>query len=236
MSDDPALGALLSPREQARAERIRGRADRARYVSGHAAARLVLAHVTAADPAALRFDTTCPRCGGDHGKPRLVGEETVRFSLSRSGDRVAVAVAEGADVGVDVERVDPVPPSAGPGLAAAALAPGERAEYERLPPGTRPWALLVWWTRKEAVLKATGDGLAISPARVEVSAPGTPAALRHWSGPGDVPRVALADLIRPRYVAAVAAVGGEPLKVSEHDVDTLLGTVGRPGPRRAARG
>jgi 4'-phosphopantetheinyl transferase len=232
--DAPALAALLSPAERGRAERIRGRAGRARYVSARAAARLVLARVTAADPTTLRLDTTCRWCGADHGKPRLVDEETVRFSLSRSGDRVVVAVAEGAEVGVDLEWAVPAP-AVGPDLAAMALAPSERTQYERLAPAARPAALLGWWTRKEAVLKATGYGLAVSPALVEVSAPGMPAEVRRWGGPGGPPSVTLADLSRRGYAAAVAAVAPGPLDVTEHDAGTLLDAVDRPRPRSADR-
>ncbi|MDY0827522.1 hypothetical protein SK224_00110 [Microbacterium sp. BG28] len=79
----------------------------------------------------------CPRCGGDHGRPRLEGGGSV--SLAYAGDLVVTALAEHGDIGVDVEQ-------------GAASAP---ARLDRLAPGS----MLRDWTRFEAATKAVGADL-----------------------------------------------------------------------------
>ncbi|MBV9821050.1 MAG: 4-phosphopantetheinyl transferase, partial [Actinobacteria bacterium] len=87
-----AVLALLDDAEQARHLRLRQPADRAAHATAHALLRLVLGRVVDRAPAVLRLDRTCPECGADHGKPRLVGGGA-EFSLTHSRGRVGVAVA-----------------------------------------------------------------------------------------------------------------------------------------------
>lgn len=100
--------------------------------------------------------------------------------------------------------------------------------------------MAVWWTRKEAVLKATGDGLTVAPDRVHVSDPSRPAALLGWdhpTGPGPAPGpgaapppLALHDLAPgPGYVACLAVFSTRPVEVQEADGDALLAAVRTPG-------
>lgn len=124
-------------------------------------ARLVVAEVCGVDPAAVRVDRRCPRCGSTaHGVPRVTradGAAAPHLSLSRTSDLVAVAVASGP-VGIDLE-----PTTAGAGLRPdVVLADGE-------PPAPGPGGLLVTWVRKEAVLKAAGTGLAVDPRSLRVT-------------------------------------------------------------------
>jgi 4'-phosphopantetheinyl transferase len=125
-------------------------------------------------------------CGAnDHGRLRLDASLTapVSFGVTRRGARVGIAVTEGRAVGVDVEVAeDPDDPQRA-ALAAEVLCPAELVAYRRLPAATRSRAVGRWWTRKEAVLKATGDGLAVPPARLHVSGPDAPAALLAWFDP-----------------------------------------------------
>ena len=105
---------------------------------------------------------------GAHGKPYVQGEGAPKVSVSSSGDLAAVALTTAGEVGVDVESVAAV----GRRPVADALAPGEVA--------ASAWALAVTWVRKEAVLKATGDGLAVPPSDLVVSAAGQPPRLLAW--------------------------------------------------------
>ncbi|MFD1507652.1 4'-phosphopantetheinyl transferase superfamily protein [Georgenia yuyongxinii] len=214
----PALTRLLEPVERRRAARLVGGA-RAGFVTARALLRLLLAPAVGVAPHELRLDTTCPRCGGDHGKPRLPGPAAVEFSLAHTAGQVVVAVSTGPPVGVDVEALARLTDQDAAGL----LSTAELGELGELPATARRAALAVWWTRKEAVLKATGEGLAVPPETIQVTGPKLPAALLTWPGPAPPPAVTLADLHpSPAFVASVAVMGPGPLTVVEHDGDALL--------------
>lgn len=195
---------LLDTHERERLWRLRRDLDRARYLAAHALARLVLSAALDRPPAALTFDRTC-RCGRPHGKPRLCGGGPA-FSLTHGGDIVGVAVHE-APVGVDVEQTRSLTDL--PGLAAHVCSPAEIA----------PDALSFFrlWTRKEAVLKATGDGLSIPMSDLTLGRN----AVAHWAGaPGPV---WLRDLTPVAgHPAAVAGLGAAAPVVVEADGDTIL--------------
>ncbi len=224
LSGDPALAGLLDDTERRRAGRLAHRSVRERFVTARALLRLRLAELAGTAPTALRLDTTCLRCGGDHGKPRFLGPgPDLHFSIAHAGGRIAVAVTRDFPVGVDIESVAGRQAHALTDLGASFLAPAELADYRELPPGARARALAVWWARKEAVLKATGAGLTLPMREVTVTAPGDPAALRSPREGGRRAMVALHDLTpRDGHVGCVAAVGVASLTVTEHDGDELL--------------
>ncbi len=87
-----------------------------------------------------------------------------------------------------------------------------------------PEGFFTYWCRKEALLKATGDGLAISPARLRVSGPAEPARLLDWTVPGrPAPLVRLTDLRPdPDHVGCVAILTDRDVTVTEHDGSALL--------------
>jgi len=133
-------------------------------------------------------------------------------------------------VGVDAE---PTPPPGYLGaadaeqLASEVLAPDERVQW--VAAGRVPADLAQWWTRKEAVLKASGHGLAVPPASIRVSAPWAPPAVLAWdvSEPlGGV--VSLVDLAAPPgyggYVGSVAVLGAAAASVVERAGDEVLVT------------
>ena len=209
-----------------------GTADsRDQFVTARALLRLVLAPEIHVPPSRVALVARCQRCGsGRHGKPRLLDAGLpLAFSLTHVGGCVAIATTPGRAVGVDVEiahdRTDPEREA----LAAAALAPQELAAYRRIPADDRGRAMAVWWSRKEAVLKATGDGLAVPPSRVLVSEPGSPAALLGSDADGDSAAVLAPGSARlydlrhdPGYVGCVAVLGTRRLTVDEHDGDQML--------------
>jgi len=159
----PALVGLLDADERDRLARFRRPADRARYLAAHALVRLVLADDGAA-AARLSFDRSC-RCGVPHGKPVLPGGPG--FSLSHAGDLVGVAVRPDGAVGLDVEQVRDVADLAA--LAAHVHSPAERVR-DAVPDRA---AFFRTWTRKEALLKATGDGLAAPMTAITLAADGS---------------------------------------------------------------
>lgn len=223
LADSAHLLALLDDTERDRAGRYRHRADRERFVTAHALARLMLATETGQDAAGLRFTTCCRRCGGPHGKPTLHGGP--EFSLSHAGERVLVALSRLGAVGVDVEVVT------GAGfdeVDAIALSGAEQAVIAALPMPRRAAARARYWVRKEAALKCTGDGLAIEPSRVAVSGPDDPAALLDtgWirlPGTPIAPPMYLSDLPAGNgYAAAVAVLSERPPRITVGSADAML--------------
>jgi len=221
----PSLDHLLHREEHDRRDRFSNQGDRDRYTIGTALARLVLARHLDCRAERLRFDRACCVCGAQHGKPQLVASPAdLQFSIAHSGQRVAVAVAQGVPVGVDVERVFPLPHLDLEALAAEVLSPPERPTLEGLPPGDRAPAILTYWTRKEALLKATGDGLRVPMATITVSSPKKPPVLLRWSSaPGSTVSAVLRRLHPgPGYVAALAVLGLPDVRVQELDAAELL--------------
>ncbi|WP_242902543.1 4'-phosphopantetheinyl transferase family protein [Actinomadura terrae] len=211
-TDEPVMRDLLDAGERERYDRFRRPADRARFVTGRFLARTVLAEVTGLAVGEITFSTDCPHCGASHGKPRLPGHG-VDFSLSHSGDRVVLAITEGSGIGVDVEQESDRDVER---LAEMVLAAAEREALAALPPERRRSAFHAYWSRKEAILKATGHGLAASMSAIHLSPPDAPAEVVAWDGDAAVSPVRLADLSAgPGYAASLAALTGRPLKITE---------------------
>jgi 4'-phosphopantetheinyl transferase len=198
------LAAVLAPDERARADRFCRDEDRARFVVARALLRLILGLHMGADPASLAFRT------GPHGKPALAGPAggTLRFNVAHAGGLALCALAPGREVGVDLEPVRPVDDA--DALLRRLAAPAEAAAYAALPPAARRSAFFRWWTRKEAFLKATGEGLSRPLTSFEVSLrPDEPARLIRVAGdPAETARWRLRALApAPGYVGALAAEG-----------------------------
>jgi 4'-phosphopantetheinyl transferase len=149
-SRDSGVGAprgveWLDARERSRAAALRDPAVSRRYVAAHVALRILMAGEVAAAPEDLHFrHESCSACGRDHGRPYLPGGP--EFSLSRSGRWAAIALSAEERIGVDLEERQPA--ARLEPLRATLLAPGELSDD-----------LLRTWVRKEAFVKASGEGL-----------------------------------------------------------------------------
>ncbi|MFJ7901556.1 4'-phosphopantetheinyl transferase family protein [Streptomyces sp. NPDC096198] len=172
----PELDALLGPAEAVRRERYARAADRRRFSVSAALLRLAVARELGCAARDVPVVRECPDCALPHGRPRIEGQGPLHVSVSYAGEAVAVAVSRGAVVGLDAEAGPDAAeaPSGGPPTRRRlalerALRPEERAEVGAAPEEARPGMLVRWWTYKEAVLKATGDGLRVPPTDIGVS-------------------------------------------------------------------
>ena len=149
---------LLDDVERARVERFRFEDDRLRATVGRGTLRRLLGEALGRDPRELRFVT------GEQGKPALE-DGALEFNVSHSGDRVAIAIARGMPVGIDVElesrRMHNLL-----GMARRFFSPLETRAVEEAEDPARVFFTI--WTAKEAVIKAVGGGLAINLASFSV--------------------------------------------------------------------
>lgn len=199
---------LLDESEHLRAMRFLKPSDASDFLAGRLALRLFAAELADVPPETLVTDFQCPRCGGgkgDHGRPGYIlqdGSPGPLLSLSRTSGWVLLAGVVGGDavrgVGIDAEKISR---TAFPGFDHLVLTPLERRGLAAgtTAEGNRQRARL--WARKEAFLKAIGEGLERDPASCDVT--------------GDrLEGVALVDLepgwlgIPSGTVAALATLGG----------------------------
>jgi 4'-phosphopantetheinyl transferase len=150
---------FLSPAEQARADALKRPVDRRRFIASRRHLRRLLEDATGLPPDLIAFEY------GLHGKPRLA-QSPLRFNCSRTRNWLAVALTHAGNIGVDIEnRVDQ---STVEELAAKVLDDAEIHSLTALPAAERPLAFTRFWTVKEAVLKASGEGLSRDPREIVV--------------------------------------------------------------------
>jgi 4'-phosphopantetheinyl transferase len=172
---DPADVSVLTEDECERAARFHFDRDRRRFVAGRSTLRSLIASYLDVAPADIAFSY------GPQGKPFVSGS-TLSFNVSHSGSRVLYAFGSCAELGVDVELLDHA--RYDDGVAERFFSPDEVATLQTLAKDERASAFLRCWTRKEAFIKARGEGLSLPLHEFDVAfAPGTrPQILRTaWS-------------------------------------------------------
>jgi 4'-phosphopantetheinyl transferase len=182
-----ALGRLLSPDERERAARFLFERDRRRYVAGRGILRSILGRYQRRPPDEISF------VYGLRAKPFLP-ETALQFNMAHSDGLAVIAVGCSGAVGIDVERVRPLQDY--DRLMNFCFSASEVDTILALPPADRLLAFFTCWTRKEAYLKARGDGIAAQLDRFSVSTvPGSQARLLHVQGcPHEVTRWSFCDL------------------------------------------
>ncbi len=193
----------LNADEHAAIARFRHAEDACRFATGRAVLRLLVARHLGLDARAIVFDRTCRHCGADHGKPRIAGREEIDVNVSSSGELVVIALAASCVVGVDVEANTAARPWSATGMAEFVLAPAERAAFRE----ADGFALGELWCCKEAVLKATGHGLAVDPRNIVLATDGD--SLRVVDAPadhGELRQFAIKPLGMPAGYAGAIAV------------------------------
>jgi phosphopantetheinyl transferase len=139
---------LASDHELERVHRFRNPSDGLRFLGCRVALRCVLAQMTKQHPSALRFRH------GAAGKPYLSSGD-VSFSVSHSDGRGVIAVTRRASIGIDIERRRHLDDRSA--LARAVFSQREFEEFEQS--GSTSETFLQVWTRKEALVKSTGEGV-----------------------------------------------------------------------------
>ena len=176
------LAETLTEEERRRAGRLVRDRDRRRFVVARGRLRQLLAAQLHVRPESIEL------IYGPHGKPALArrpGDPDLRFSVSHSEDLAVYALGLALDVGIDVEQIRAIPDA--DDVAARFFSHREIDAYLALDRPDRPLAFFNCWTRKEAFVKATGDGLCCFLDGFDVSlVPGEPARLlRVGCTPGD---------------------------------------------------
>jgi len=155
---------LLSPEEQQRARRFRFDLHRDRFIAARTQLRLLLSHYTREEPNQIQFTY------GTNGKPQVVSTDsnsTLEFNLAHSAELALLAVNRSVPVGVDLEELHLLEDA--PALVARFFSTRENQSFQQLRESQKLSAFFNLWTRKEAWLKATGEGIGYSLNKVEVS-------------------------------------------------------------------
>ncbi len=205
------LSALLSPDERERAARFRFEQHRRRYAVGRGALRRLLGRELGITPEAISFDY------GPRGKPFLAARHAgadLQFNLSNSEELALVGFLHSREVGVDVEFLKPMPDAEEIGERFFSIP--EREVLHRVPGAKKEIAFFNAWTRKEAYLKAVGEGLAVALSSFDVTlAPGEPARMLALNGDTHAAErwFYLHLDPEPRYVGAVAVELDDPAEI-----------------------
>jgi 4'-phosphopantetheinyl transferase len=160
-----AIADAVTADERERAARFRLEADRQRFLQGRLLLRTFLGHHLGIAPRDVMF------VNGEFGKPevrRPAYTDILRFNLAHSGDWLLFALARDRELGVDVEQHREM--SDAVQIARRFFAPPEVAALEALDPALHHDTFFRVWTRKEAIVKATGQGISAGLDRFAVSA------------------------------------------------------------------
>jgi 4'-phosphopantetheinyl transferase len=202
------LAQSLNPDEVARAGRFRFDRHRDAFIVARGFLRSVLARYLQVTPAAVAF------VYGEKGKPALAAPTPLHFNLSHAGEMALLAVTYGREAGIDIEQIRPLDDAAQ--IAARFFAPNEYATWQTVPAEQQSVAFFNCWTRKEAFIKALGDGLSYPLDGFEVSLlPGEKAQLRRVTAdPTAVDRWSMMAIEAGDGYAAAVVVAGHGWQLS----------------------
>ena len=200
-----ALGRALAQDEWDRANRFRFDRHRRQYVVGRGALRALLSAYTGTRPELIRFTY------GPRGKPFLEGSGDLLFNLSNSDERALVGFVRGREIGMDIEYLKPMPDCEQ--IAERFFSESERVVLRGIPKESKEEAFFNCWTRKEAYLKAVGEGLAAPLDSFDVTlAPGEPPRMLTLRGDADAAARWWLEHFRlsPEYIGALALERQDP--------------------------
>jgi len=196
---------FLAKDERMKADRLRFKRVRNNYIAARGLLRLILAAYLNQQPKHLEFQY------GQHGKPALADELSrtgITFNMSHSHGMALYCVGLERQLGADIEKIRE--DMSFEKIAKRFFSSLEYEALQKLPDDQLKYGFFNCWTRKEAYIKAKGEGLSSLISRFAVSlAPGEPAALLdHQLDAGEVNRWSIMDLdVGPGYTAALAVEG-----------------------------
>lgn len=155
---------ILSSDELARSERFHFPMDRQNFAAGRALLRIILAGYLCVDPKSVRF------AYAKNEKPSLepsLARSGITFNVSHSGGVALYAFAQGREVGIDIEHIKRDFDIEA--IARRFFSGHEQQQLAAVRAADKIGAFFRCWTRKEAYLKATGDGLSLSLSQFDVS-------------------------------------------------------------------
>ena len=150
------LYATLGCDERTRSAQFRFERDRERFIVAHGVLRDLLGRYLQCQPGRIRYVYNA------FGKPDLSPESgsLITFNLSHSAGLALIAIAAAASVGVDLESIRAQPDYAE--VARRFFSAAEVDQLSALPSDRYAEAFFSCWTKKEAYLKACGQGLSVS--------------------------------------------------------------------------
>lgn len=210
-----SLGVYLSPDEAARAHRFRFEKDRNHFTLARGLLRRILACYLDSEPSEFRFSY------GEQGKPALSSrsdQQTIKFNLAHSHGMAVYAFSRNRELGVDLEFMRDE--RADEAIAERFFSAREVVDLKSLPCELRKQAFFNCWTRKEAYIKARGEGLSMALNEFDVSLkPGEPAALlKNHRNDGEVSRWSMQSLPIAKGYAAALVVEGYDWKLNTFSV------------------
>jgi 4'-phosphopantetheinyl transferase len=154
---------LISDDERVRAGRFRFERDKKRFIAARGFLRVILGKYLQTNPRRIQFEYN------KYGKPFLNRESqsSIKFNLSHSDDLALYAFTNGREIGIDIERIKPS--FVEEGMVSQCLTAQEIVRFRMLPNTERDSFFFDCWTRKEAYLKACGDGLSLPANQIETS-------------------------------------------------------------------
>jgi len=211
-----ALMTLLAADELAKAERFHFAKHRRRTIVSHAALRILLGRYLSRPPLGIDFSYNA------HGKPRLAGEDQrIRFNLSHTEEIMLVAIVLDTEVGIDIEAVTRHVDYMGVGQRwFSAL---ESRTLQSLPEDERVDAFFRAWCRKEAYIKARGEGMSHPLQRFSVALDKhEPRLVEHLDDSRETSRWTFLDIdVAEKYRATVVAETA-PRQVDCYHLDISL--------------
>ena len=212
---DGALLRVLSSDEHHRVAQFRFQPDRRRFSVARAHLRLLLAGYLQSDPAHFQFRNA------EKGKPFLDSphlDSRLTFNISHSGDAILLAFTRGREIGVDIEQIRHDADL--DAIARRFFSSAEQQRLQELHSEERPDAFFRCWTRKEAYIKARGEGLSLPLAQFDVSIreDDDNALLATRPDADEAKRWTLRDIAAPAGYAAAVAASGQGWRVIRRDL------------------